>query len=297
MTYEVELRKRIDLFEKQIETKLGLAKETPAEKRIYEAMTYALNAGGKRLRPILLLEIATHYDVPYETAYPFALALEMIHTYSLIHDDLPCMDDDALRRGKPTCHIKFGEAVAVLAGDGLLNYASEIMLEAIINQEFQRCGVLAMNAILKASGPSGMILGQVADMTYAEQNMRHIDLDYINHLKTGKLLTAALVAGALLGNAPKCDVEKFKKIGEDVGLMFQMVDDLLDIKGNSEKMGKETQMDQKNKKITYPVLMGILETETHISTLKETILRQIEDLRLKSDFLVETVKFLSVREY
>lgn len=295
MIYEMELKNRIKYFESNI--KVNFEESTPAEKLIQESMYYSLNAGGKRLRPILLLEVASRYGVSNEVAMPFALALEMIHTYSLVHDDLPCMDNDDLRRGKPTNHVVYGEDIATLAGDGLLNLASETMVDAIVSFGYKPEMVRAMREILKASGSSGMILGQVADITYEGNQMTIEKLNYINRLKTGKLITAALVSGALLGNANETDIGILEDIGQKMGLMFQMVDDILDIKGDPEKMGKKAQMDLQNDKMTYPMIMGIDKTEQEIICLKKSILDGLSSVGLSTEFIVETVHFLSSRDY
>lgn len=295
MNYEVELRKRIHHFESNIREQTDF--DTPAEKLIQESMFYSLNAGGKRLRPILMLEVASRYSVPFEEVLPFALALEMIHTYSLIHDDLPCMDNDDIRRGKPTNHVVFGEDIATLAGDGLLNLASETMVDAVVDFGYKPAMIRAMQEILKASGASGMILGQVADITYDGNHMTIEKLDYINSLKTGKLITAALVSGGLLGNADKKHLKVLEQVGQKMGLMFQMVDDILDLNGDPEKMGKKIQMDLQNDKRTYPMIMGIEKTEQKIEQLKKSILDGLASIEMNTEFMVETVHFLSNRDY
>ena len=270
---------------------------------IKSAMLYSLNAGGKRIRPTLLLEMTCAYGGQVEKALEYALAIEMIHTYSLIHDDLPCMDDDDLRRGKPTNHVVYGEDIATLAGDALLNLASELMISACTEHYGNVNYLHAMREILKASGASGMILGQVADIKHHEKTvLDHTDealkmLDFINENKTGQLLTAAIVSGAYLGGAPEHEIIKLREIGRQVGLLFQIVDDVLDVIGDVEKLGKRTQIDAKNNKLTYPGILGIEETKNVIHTLKVSLLKQIEALEIDKQFLSNLIVFLAEREF
>ncbi|MCD4715097.1 MAG: polyprenyl synthetase family protein [Clostridiales bacterium] len=295
MNFENRLKEHIERVESVIQGSFD--GESPAHGIIRESMMYSLNAGGKRLRPALLLEVNKLYGGDEEAAVQFALALEMIHTYSLIHDDLPCMDDDDLRRGKPTNHIMFGYDIAVLAGDGLLNLAAEVMLDTVIKNNYLPNFIDAMREILKASGPSGMILGQVADIKYETESMNRETLDFINKNKTGKLIVAALTAGGLLANAPVEDVALLGKIGEDMGLMFQMVDDVLDLTGDPEKLGKRTQMDVKNDKRTYPMLIGIDEVKIQIKAYENRLMDYLDRLSVDTEFLKELVHFLALRDY
>lgn len=274
-----------------------MTNNTEAECLLSDAMLYSLNAGGKRIRPLLCLEVANAYGADLERVKPFALALEMIHTYSLIHDDLPCMDDDDLRRGKPTCHVVYGEDLAILAGDALLNFASEIMLEEVIKQSGDIKFLSAMREILKASGASGMILGQVADIKYHDHSVSVDNLDYINANKTGRLLTASMLSGAILGGATASDIEKLSAIGYQIGLLFQLVDDVLDVIGNSEKLGKRTQIDEKNNKMTYPKLMGLEATQGQIKKYHKEIFERLDTLSIDVHFLKALVDFLATRDF
>lgn len=292
MNYNLE---KIAKFEGYIEPHFEGRSE--AQKLINEAMLYSLNAGGKRVRPLLLIEMCLAFGGVYEKAIDFAVGIEMIHTYSLIHDDLPCMDDDDLRRGKPTNHVVFGYDMAVLAGDGLLNKAYEVMMNRVIKDDFDPKAILAMAEIMKASGSQGMILGQVADIKYQSDDMNVDTLDFINHHKTGKLIIAAMKAGAILGNATQAQIDKVEEIAAKMGLLFQVVDDLLDLVGSVEKLGKRTQMDIKNDKFTYPMLLGIEQTQGRIKQLESEILKGIRLLDIKSEYLIETVKFLVNRDY
>ena len=264
---------------------------------VKEGMKYSLLAGGKRIRPIILLEMAKTYDADLKIALEFAIAIEMIHTYSLIHDDLPSMDNDDLRRGKPTNHVVFGEDMAILSGDALLNLASELMISASIKLPHPEQGLLAMKSILSASGSKGMILGQVADIKYHEGEIDRDALDFINANKTGKLLTAAFLAGAKLGRADADELVKLERVGEAIGLLFQVVDDILDVVGDESKLGKRTQIDAQNDKCTYPALLGLDESRAYVAELEASILKDINKLRCQSDFLKSLVMYLSKRDF
>lgn len=270
---------------------------TPARKLISEAMLYSLSAGGKRLRPLLLLEMAHAYRGNMSAAMQFACALEMIHTYSLIHDDLPSMDDDDLRRGKPTNHIVYGEDIAILAGDGLLNLSSELMLDTVISNGGSVRMMRAMREILNAAGTSGMILGQVADIKYHEHVIDFEKLDFINTYKTGKLLTAALTAGATIGDATDDELKLLSEIGILMGLLFQIVDDVLDVVGDQEKLGKRTNIDSKNDKTTYPGLIGLERTYEVIRKLKSELGDKVDKLSIDKTFLYGLIDFLVSREH
>lgn len=292
MAYLNQLNEKINVFETHITS--FFSSENQWESLINDAMLYSLNAGGKRLRPLLLLEVATAYGATYEQALPYAMALEMIHTYSLIHDDLPCMDDDDLRRGKPTSHKVFGEDIAVLAGDGLLNKAFEIMIEATLHNPD---GIYAMQTIAKAAGAQGMILGQVADIKNVNGDSLTVEaLDFINANKTGRLITAALVAGAQVAGRYE-EVALMRAIGYKMGLMFQMKDDVLDITSNSAALGKNVNNDEKNQKCTYPKIIGIEGVETAIDTMRSKVMTQLGQLSVPQPFLEATVDFFVNRSF
>ncbi|SFM73440.1 polyprenyl synthetase family protein [Thermodesulforhabdus norvegica] len=246
------------------------------EARVVEAARYSLFAGGKRIRPILCIAAHDALKGNSPALYPVACALEMIHTYSLIHDDLPAMDNDDFRRGKPTNHKVFGEGVAILAGDLLLTYAFELIAGAATNGADASLLLEVIGLIAQAAGFRGMIGGQVIDLEC--ENRSDVDLatiEYMHTKKTGALLTASVVSGALLGGAGDKDLERFRRYGHHFGLAFQITDDLLDLIGNFDQMGKSPGSDlQKNKK-TYPALMGIEESrraaEEHVNRAVEAI--------------------------
>ncbi len=291
MTYQAMLSEKINRFDQEIDR--FFLDTYPAKAQINDAMRYSLKAGGKRLRPLLFLAFNAVFDGSYEKALPFAMAIEMIHTYSLIHDDLPAMDNDDLRRGKPTNHIVFGEGLAILAGDGLLNLAFEVMADHVKTKQ----DLLAMRYITKASGTSGMILGQVADIQNENTAMDKETLDFINAHKTGKLLAASIVGGALLAGADPKTIAILEEAAYEIGLMFQMADDLLDLIGDPAKLGKQTQMDAKNNKTTYPMLMGKEATQSQIETYRQNTLKRFEALEIRDDFLIKTIDFLTQRDY
>lgn len=231
--------------------------EDPMTKVLHESMLYSLTAGGKRLRPQLLLEAYRLCGGSGAIATDFATAIEMIHTYSLIHDDLPAMDDDDYRRGKLTNHKVYGEGMAVLAGDGLLNRAAEIMLQSVILNGGKSYQLLAMSEILKASGIDGMIAGQALDLLCEGKAVNLDTLEFIHRHKTGALIAAALTSGAYLADATDLQIQALKKYGYCIGLSFQIVDDILDLVGDEEKMGKPIGSDIENHKSTYPALLGV----------------------------------------
>ena len=231
---------------------------------VLEAMKYSLSAGGKRVRPVLLLAACRLAGGKEEDALPFACAIEFIHTYSLIHDDLPAMDDDDLRRGKPTNHVVFGEACAVLAGDALLNRAFEVMFETLLNaEEEKRTGYIrAAECISAASGYRGMVGGQIADIEGENSENRSMELlKFIHRKKTGALIRSAVSAGAYIGGADEKLISDLSELGELMGLEFQIADDILDVCGDSSELGKPVGSDDKNGKLTYPSCVGMERTK------------------------------------
>ncbi|MBR2719521.1 MAG: polyprenyl synthetase family protein [Clostridia bacterium] len=227
--------------------------------KLLESMEYSLEAGGKRLRPVLLLAACDMAGGDVEMALPFACALEMIHTYSLIHDDLPAMDNDDLRRGKPTNHKVFGEDVAILAGDGLLSAAMELMLRAACAMGDLR-GVKAAEAIARRAGVTGMVAGQTIDVTQEGSEPTLEKVSYIHAHKTADLLTAPLEAGLILAGAGEEQVRQGIAYGFHLGMAFQMVDDLLDVEGDAALLGKNTGMDAALGKLTWVAACGVEQT-------------------------------------
>jgi len=249
-------RQRVD---KALDKQLVGARVMPPV--IHEAMRYSVFAGGKRLRPVLCLAAAEFAGAPWERAMPTACALEMIHTYSLVHDDLPAMDDDDFRRGMPTCHKKYGEAVAILAGDGLLTQAFKTLAaNAALPGVKPATVVKVIDTVAEAAGSTGMVGGQVKDLEMAHQEgskeFRRQSLDYIHRHKTSALIQASLKAGALIAQADNALLAALDRYGESIGLAFQITDDVLDIVGNKALLGKRGS-DRENGKLTFPALYGL----------------------------------------
>jgi geranylgeranyl diphosphate synthase, type II len=226
--------------------------------QVHKAMRYSLFAGGKRLRPILALAAAEAVGGKASEALPVACALELIHTYSLIHDDLPSIDDDDLRRGRPTSHKVFGEAAAILAGDALLTEAFHLLTRpALMKKTSPRRRIEAIHAIALGSGSRGMVGGQVMDIVSQGEEMKPEVLEYIHSHKTGALIAASLTAGGMVGGGSPYEIQSLEKYGQKLGLAFQIVDDLLDVEGEESQMGKAVGKDQAKGKATYPALFGV----------------------------------------
>ncbi|ABZ82912.1 geranylgeranyl pyrophosphate synthase [Heliomicrobium modesticaldum Ice1] len=288
---------------KQLNMKIdaALSRYMPAEDVappvIHKAMRYSLFAGGKRLRPVLVLAGCRAVGGDEESVMAAACALEMIHTYSLIHDDLPAMDDDDLRRGMPTNHVVFGEATAILAGDGLLTRAFGVLAE-----EGLRCGrspALVLQVIAEladAAGSMGMIGGQVMDMESENKQIDVATMAYIHAHKTGALIRASLRIGALLGGGSVEQVEALSRYGDHLGLAFQITDDLLDIQGDPEKIGKPVGSDVKNNKATYPALLGLEKARQEAERVVQAALDSLAGFDEKAELLRELAQYLLVRE-
>lgn len=291
MNFKSQLENLINL----INLNLNYYLEKNVELNILNPLKYSVNAGGKRFRPILLLSTLQAFNKNMEIGMAFASAIEFIHTYSLIHDDLPAMDNDDMRRGLPTCHIKFDEATAILAGDALLNLAFEIMTQYIKNN-FEYKYINAMNEIVVASGSKGMIGGQVLDI-YAEKNQISADeLLYIHKNKTGKIISASIIAGAIIADAPTEKIKILKKISEKLGLAFQIKDDILDLEGNKELLGKNTLSDLKNNKTTYISLNGLEKAKNDYYNLSNEVLQGLKEIGFENYFIYQYIKNLIDRE-
>ena len=268
---------------------------------LYESMKYSLTAGGKRIRPVLLLAACDFCGGNVEEALPYACAIEYIHTYSLIHDDLPCMDDDDLRRGIPTNHKVYGEAMAVLAGDGLQSAAFEAMNRDIIlyfdNADALKKRIKASYEISRGSGCRGIVAGQVADMEAMDKSSSKEMLDYIHLSKTAALIVAAVRAGAYLGNPDSETLDNLTIFAESLGLAFQIRDDILDVEGSEEEMGKKAGMDCKNKKATYPALHGIDESRRCLQELTDTATDALKQYYDNAEVFTKLANQLAVRGY
>jgi len=264
-----------------------------------ESMAYSVFAGGKRLRPVLLLASCKMCGGTVEKALPFACAIEYIHTYSLIHDDLPAMDDDDLRRGKPTNHTVFGEACAILAGDGLLNRAYEVMLKAVCDEKNSSDANRLAKAALyisEAAGHGGMVGGQIADLEGENPDLHSLErLEFIHLNKTGALIKAAVIAGALIGGAGDARLSAIEDFGLKLGLAFQICDDILDIVGNEEELGKPIGSDDKNGKLTYPSMIGLDKSQETYRKIHEAAVNALAPFGAEANFLRETAENLYKR--
>ncbi|MDF2546461.1 MAG: polyprenyl synthetase family protein [Anaerosolibacter sp.] len=275
-----------------------LPKEIGHQDIIFQSMRYSVFAGGKRLRPILMLAASDFVGGNEKDVLPFCCAIEMIHTYSLIHDDLPAMDNDDFRRGKLTNHKVYGEGIAVLAGDGLLNYAYEIMLKSILQGGADsKRKIMAMEEITRAAGIYGMIGGQVVDLASENKQIDGETLDYIHNHKTAALIIAAIRAGAIIGGADDHTLKCLTEYGKCIGLGFQITDDLLDIFGNEEKLGKKIGSDIENNKSTYPSIHGIDQSIAKVNELFHRSLAVLQEFDTKSAFFMELADYLVKRDY
>lgn len=265
---------------------------------IHKAMRYSIFAGGKRIRPILAISACEAVGGNTQNVIPWACALELIHTYSLIHDDLPSLDNDDYRRGKPTCHKKFGEAIAILTGDALLTLAFEIMAKQGITEK-TNFSLLARTIyeVAFAIGTSGMIGGQVVDIISENKPVDAPTLQYIHTHKTGSLICASLRMGAILGGATQNQLRLLTQYGEYIGLVFQIVDDILDVEGNKELMGKNSQSDLSKNKLTYPSVYGLEESKKWAKQLCQEAIDSLESFDHQADPLREIAKFIVYRSY
>lgn len=285
-----ELRQRVDA---RLQRDLQLSDACPH--RLLESVSYSLLAPGKRVRPCLTLMACEACGGEVDQALPAASAVEMIHAYSLIHDDLPAMDDDDLRRGQPTNHVKFGESTAILAGDGLLTLAFEVLAKGIQPPEV---AVACIADLSSAAGVEGMVGGQQADLEAETAEILTLEqLEAIHRRKTGRLLTAALTMG---GRVAQTDVETLNQLkiyGESVGLAFQIADDLLDVTGNVEKMGKGVGKDQDHGKATYPGILGIEESQKRATQLIEQACDAVACLAPRSQNLIQLARYIIERDH
>lgn len=265
---------------------------TPPE-TIHQAMRYSVMAGGKRIRPALCLGTARLFDPDPRGAMEIACALEFIHTYSLIHDDLPALDNDELRRGQPTCHKKFGEAMAILAGDGLLTFAFETLAKAPLEDSRR---VRAIAEIATAAGTvSGMVGGQVADVEAEGKPANAAMLEYIHQSKTAALIRASCAAGALAAGAAEADVARIRRFGGKIGWAFQIVDDILDVEESSAALGKTAGKDQQQRKATYPALYGLEESGRKAAELVAEAIEELAPYAGRAERLRELARFLTRR--
>ncbi len=282
---------RVQDIEQALDQYLSYAKED-ADQLVYEAARYSLLDGGKRVRPLLLLEFASLFDVNQEQAMPFACALECIHTYSLIHDDMPCMDNDDLRRNRPTNHKIYGEAMALLAGDALLNRAYELLLSSICSKNEARAAAY----IADCAGMRGMIGGQCVDLVNEGKILDKATLDIMHAKKTGALIRAACVGGAMLGTDNEDMLQAAEMYAKELGLAFQIIDDILDVEGDVKQLGKNIGADAQQGKNTFVSIYGLKSAKQMAITHTQHALEQLDKLP-HSEFLRNITHFLLKRNY
>lgn len=275
----------------------SLLKTSDKPDRILEAMTYSLMAGGKRIRPVLCVAAAEAAGGNPEDAVPAACALEMVHTYSLIHDDLPAMDDDALRRGKPTCHMAFDEATAILAGDALLTLAFQTLASIELSKAEQAAKWLRVIQLISyAAGYCGMIQGQMLDITSEGRQLTLAELKSLHRLKTGALIEASISSGAVLGGLNSNKISLFESYAQNIGLAFQVTDDILNVEGDPEIMGKAVGTDKLRNKNTYPSLLGLKKSKDFAGKLVENALQALESFDQKAEPLRAIAKYIVERK-
>lgn len=298
MNFEKEQNDRINYIEEIIRS--YLPKEEGPQKSVMEAMNYSVLGGGKRIRPMLMLETYSLFQKRLNPVLePFMAAMEMIHTYSLVHDDLPAMDDDDYRRGRETTHIVYGEDIAILAGDGLLNYAYEVACTAFDQTEDLVTVAKAMKVLARKPGIYGMIGGQVVDVQSENQAISKETLDFIYELKTGALIEASMVIGAILGGATKEEQLVVEQIAKDIGLAFQIQDDILDVTSTLEVLGKPIGSDEKNAKTTYVTLEGLQKAKEDVAVISKRAIDNLNSFKgnhKENPYLEELIQRLITRE-
>ncbi|HSE97993.1 MAG TPA: farnesyl diphosphate synthase [Blastocatellia bacterium] len=264
-------------------------------KNLHQAMRYSLFAGGKRLRPALLLATGEALGGQTQTLIPAACAIEMIHTYSLVHDDLPAMDDDDLRRGRPTCHNAFGEAIAILAGDALLTHAFRVLSSDATGTDPAR-QVRVIREIATAAGTiDALIGGQVADIENEGKQTDGATVEYIHRSKTGAMIRASVVCGAIISGASEAEIEKTALYGERIGLAFQIADDILDLTSTSEQLGKTPGKDQAARKATFPAIYGMKESKRRMRELIDQAIDCLSSIKGDIRVLEDMARFIIAR--
>ncbi len=300
MDIEVQIKEKAREIDAVIEK--FLPKEEGAASTVMSAMNYSIHVGGKRLRPMMMQETYRLFGASDPSLIePFMAAIEMIHTYSLCHDDLPAMDNDMMRRGKKSTHAEYGEAMGILAGDALLNYAFETVLESTSNvaTDMMPRVFKALRILANKAGIYGMIAGQVVDIESEDKRSEEITMDtikFIHENKTAAMIESSLMIGAVLAGAGEEETRAIERMGSDVGLAFQIRDDILDITGSDETLGKPTGSDEKNGKATYVTLVGLERAKEDVAALSERALSVLENLPGDGSFLAGLIRYLIDRE-
>ena len=294
----MDINKELASRAQSINAMLGIymPKEEGPQKNLIAAMNYSLMGPGKRIRPILMQETFKLFGGRSDVVYPFMAAMEMIHSYSLVHDDLPAMDDDEFRRGRKTTHVEYGEAMAILAGDALLTYAFETAVKACTFEPDNPGVARALSELARAAGVNGMAGGQSVDVELTGQKLDRETLDFIYALKTGALIKASMLIGAYLAKAKEEDIKKLGRAAECIGLAFQIKDDILDVTGDAEVIGKPVLSDEKNEKTTYVTFEGLEKSEADVERLSNEAIDILKSFDGSSQFLCELVTYLISRE-
>ena len=295
MNFDEKKKKKIEEIEEILQNKTPQIADY--QSIIAEAMQYNLMAGGKRIRPMLMFETYQLFGGQSEIIHPFMAAIEMIHTYSLVHDDLPAMDDDAYRRGRETTHIKYGEAMGILTGDALLGYAFELIGNTF--EQFPEQSLMigrAMKILANKSGIYGMLGGQVVDVQNTGDSISKDKLLFIFRLKTSALIEASMVIGAVLAGAEERSIKIIEKIAQNIGIAFQIKDDILDVTSTREILGKETLSDEKNQKTTYVTLEGLENAELEVERLSKESTKLLEEIGFENKYLEQLILKLITRE-
>ena len=294
MNFEDELKQKVQETEKTVYA--FLPEEEGFQKTILEAMNYSMKAGGKRLRPLLMAETYRMFGGTGEVIRPFMAGMEMIHTHSLIHDDLPALDNDEYRRGKKTTHVVYGEAMAILAGDALLNYAYETAARAFAMEPGNERIGKAFRILTAKTGIYGMLGGQCVDVEYEGKTLERERLDFIYRLKTSALIEASMMVGAVLAGASNEKIALLERVAGKVGLAFQIQDDILDVVSTTEALGKPVGSDEENRKTTYVTLEGIEKAREDVRRLSDEAIGELDTLEEKNPFLMELLKSLIDRK-
>ncbi len=290
-TYLTRRRTEVDAWLDRL-----LPAETVEPTEIHRAMRYVLFAGGKRIRPLFTVAVGDVFNAPQSLALPIACAIEMIHTYSLVHDDLPSMDNDDLRRGRPTCHKVFGEAMAILTGDALLTLAFET-LSSLPSTAQNASNLLEITSeIARSAGTmNGMVGGQVLDLLNQGRSVSREQLEVIHRSKTGALLRASILGGAMAGDPRPNEMQSLKRYAEDVGLAFQIVDDLLDVTSTTENLGKTAGKDESVAKATYPSILGMDQSRQLVNELLKDALEQVKKIDRPAEILADLAEHVTQR--
>ena len=295
MNFKEEYQKRVNSIEEIL--KMYLPAQAGYQKIITEAMEYSLMAGGKRIRPMLMGEFYKLFGGEGRLIEPFMAAIEMIHTYSLVHDDLPAMDNDDYRRGRKTTHVVYGEDMGILAGDALLNYAFETACTAFdLEPDKSRVIGRALKILAERAGIHGMIGGQVVDVKESGHSISADMLDFISRLKTGALIESSVMIGAVLAGASEKEVLQVESVAAKVGMAFQIQDDILDVTSTTEMLGKPVHSDEKNEKTTYVTLKGTDESGREVERLTTEALGELKELGRENEFLNKLLEWLVYRE-